>query len=239
MRHLSRSIKRVSLHYGAAPLLCCLLVFACCSLAQAQSGRRVTKKSPSTPVPSADAGQTTTTAPPVAKAEKEQLKLYVCAGERDPFLNIPRYISDTIRNVFVQRVSQASSIDVTSGPEMHRTEAIKRAKGAEKEYVVLLELDSDEFDSRRSSNIGGADLSRLIIRYYVFTPGTGKSKLEGVVYQQQYRVGRGGVGIPTTRRNNPLYSDYLLKEAAKDAANRVLAALRPYSPPRDPGLTEK
>jgi hypothetical protein len=236
MRHLSHCIKRVSLNGGVAPLLCCLLAFACCSLVQAQSGRRVTKRSPSTPVPSVDAGQTT--APPIAKADKEQLKLYVCAGERDPFLNIPRYASDTIRNVFVQRISQASSIDVVSGPEMHRTEAIKRAKAAEKEYVVLLELDSDEFDSRRSTTIGNADLSRLIIRYYVFTPGTGKSKLEGVVYQQN-RVGRGGVSIPSTRRNNPLYSDYLLKEAAKDAANRVLAAFRTYTPPREPGLTEK
>jgi hypothetical protein len=63
--------------------------------------------------------------------------------------------------------------------------------------------------------------------------------MEVVVYQQQYRVGRGGVSVPTTRRNGPLYSDYLLKEAAKDAANRVLAAFRTYTPPRDPGLTDK
>jgi hypothetical protein len=238
MRHLSCCIKRASLNFRAAPAFCCLLIIIACSITQAQSGRRVSKRPPAAATTSSTPSTQSQPAPAVAKADQSKLSLYVCASERDPFMNIPRYLSDTIRNVFVQRISQASSIDVTTGPEMHRTDAIKRAKAGESGYVVLLELDSEEFDSRRTGT-GGVDQSRLIIRYYVYTPVTGKSKLEGVVYQQQYRVGRGGVGIPSSKRNNPLYSDYLLKEAARDAANRVLEAFSAYQPPRDPGLTEK
>jgi hypothetical protein len=118
---------------------------------------------------------------------------------------------------------------------MHRTEAIKRAKTEESVYIVLLKLDTDLIDTQ-TPTMGGVDLSRLIIRYTVYAPVTGKTKLEGAVYQQQYRVGRGGIGLPSPKRNNPLYSDYLLKEAARDAANRVLEAFRTYQPTRDPGL---
>lgn len=232
MRHTACFIKGVSLKRLTALVLCCLLGLIACSMAQAQSGRRVSKRTVAAPAPPAETKQTPVA--PVAKTEAPQLSLYVCMSERDSFMNIPLYLIETIRNVFVQRIGQASDINVASGPETHRSEAIKRAKAEESVYVVLLQLDS-QYDSPRTG-MGRVDESKLLIRYSVFAPVTGRTKAEGIVYQQQYRVGRGGIGIPSRQRNNPLYSDYLLKEAARDAADRVLEALSVYRPTRGPGL---
>jgi hypothetical protein len=204
-------------------------------MAQAQSGRRVAKRaagSTAAPTPEAEPKPT----PAIAKAEKSKLSLYVCSTEHDPFTNIPLYLADTIRNIFIQRVGQSSTINVIGGRELNRSEAVKRAKAEENTYVVLLQLEDNSFDSRRTST-GSLDTSKLIIRYFIFAPLTGKVKAEGVVYQQQYRAGRGGVGLPSPTQNNPIYSDYLLKEAARQAADRVLETFRGVQPPRDPGLT--
>ncbi|HEX8000503.1 MAG TPA: hypothetical protein VF528_19120 [Pyrinomonadaceae bacterium] len=234
MRHTTSVINRPSLKLPAAFALCCLLSLAACSIAQAQSGRRVSKRPTPAPAPSTEAKPT----PTVAKAAKPELSLYVCTNDRALSMEIPRYYSENIRNIFVQRISQASNIDVTTGPDTQRGEAIKRAKSNESVYVVLLQLDVDTFDSQRTTTLGNIDPSQIIIRYTVFAPTTGKVKLEGRVYQRQYRMGRGGVGLPSPRRNNPVYSDYLLKEAARDAADRVLASFN-YQPTRDPGLNGK
>lgn len=225
----SNYIKRVSLKRPAIAVLCCLVVCCAGSIARAQSGRRVQKRPPVSAAPVQEA--TPETKPPVAKAEKAQLTLLVCMNDRDPFV-ASRYLAEAVRNVFVQRIGQASSIRVITGEEMSRPEAVKRAKAKEDIYVVLLQLDSDAADTRGTY----VDPSRLVVRYAVFTPLTGKTKLEGRVYQQQYRVGRGGIGLPSPRQSNPNYSDYLLKEAAREAANRVLEAFSTQTP-RDPGLT--
>jgi hypothetical protein len=216
-------------------MLCCLLSLIVCSMAQAQSGRRVSKRPSATPSAPATQTKETPATAAVTKADKPQLSFYVCTSDRDMYVDIPQYYSESIRNIFVQRLNQASNIDVVTGPDMQRGEAIKRAKSGESAYVILLKLDVDSFDVQRTANMGSIDPSKLIIRYTVFAPVTGKVKMEGRVYQQQYRMGRGGIGLPSPRRTNTGYSDYLLKEAARDAADRVLASFQ-YQPPRDPGL---
>lgn len=232
MRH-NIHLKRASLKRTAAFALCCLLSLFVCSIAQAQSGRRVSKKPTVSPPSSTE--EKTTTAPAASKTEKA-LSLYVASTDRALSMDIPRYYSDTLRNIFVQRISQSSNIDVTTGQDMQRGEAIKKARSNQSVYVVLLQLDVDTFDAQRTTTLGTIDPSQIIIRYTVFAPVTGKVKTEGRVYQRQYRMGRGGVGLPSPRRNNPVYSDYLLKEAARDAADRVLASLN-YQPSRESGLS--
>ncbi len=236
MRHPTRFIQRASLTRPAIFALCCLLSALMCSMAQAQSGRRVSKRPSAAPsAPATETKETPATAAAVAKADKPQLSFYVCTSDRDMYVDIPQYLSETIRNIFVQRINQVSNIDVITGPDTQRSEAIKRAKSGESAYVVLLKLDVDSFDAQRTATLGNIDPTKLIIRYTVFAPVTGKVKMEGRVYQRQYRMGRGGIGLPSPRRTNPGYADYLIKEAARDAADRVLAAFQ-YQPPRDPGL---
>ncbi|HEY0405964.1 MAG TPA: hypothetical protein VGC89_09575 [Pyrinomonadaceae bacterium] len=231
MRHFDRSRKRFSLtSLATAAVLCCSIILLAGVGAEAQSGRRVSKGArASTPLPSQP--QPT---PAAALPKPDQMELYVVLNERDPFLNIPLYLHDTIMRAFIQRLAEASSIKVTPGKEMHRSEAIKHAKGETSAHVVLVQLDVDTFDSRRSAN---ADPTKLSIRYSVFAPVTGKSETEGVVFQQDYRVGRGAIGLPTRRTAGGLYSDFLLREAAREAANRVLASLHITQPPRPPGAT--
>lgn len=231
MRHLHGFIKRVSLKRLAAIVLCCSVIFVAVSTVRAQSGRRVSKKkSVSVAPPEATPPEAKPSAPPpVVKADQAQLSLYVSMSQRDPFIRIPLHLYDSLRKVFVQRLREASAINVKVGEELNRTEAIKRAKAEANTHVVLLELEAGTFDPRGpdGSNI---DESRLLVHYTVFAPSTGKVKLEGRVYQQQYRAGRGGIGLPSRNRNNPLYSDYRLKEAAREAANRVLESFSVYRP---------
>jgi hypothetical protein len=232
MRHSARR-KRFYIKPLAAAALCCSIIFMASAAAVAQSGRRISKGArAATPLPTTT--QPTPKAAPVVKPDKTEL--YVALYERDAFLNIPLYLHDAVMRAFIQRLAEASSFKVTPGKEMHRAEAVKHAKEEKSAYVVLLQLDVDTFDSRRSGNV---DTTKLSIRYSVFAPVTGKSEAEGVVFQQDYRVGRGTIGIPSrTRGSGSLYSDYLLKEAAREAANRVLASLRVTTPtPRPPGVT--
>lgn len=237
MRPLCCFIKRVLFKRPAATALCCLLIFFTGSRVQAQSGRRVPKRPPASTNTTPQPETKPATTPPVVKADDASLSFYVCLGQHDSFANIPFYYFETIRNVFIQRLEQASSAKVTTGPETPRGGAIKRAKAEASAYIVLLQLEVDTFDPRDSNN-GIIDPSKLYIRYTVYAPVTGKVKLEGRTYQQQYRVGRGGVGLPSPKQTNTSYSDYLLKEAARDAANHVLEEFH-VSPqlPRDPGLT--
>jgi hypothetical protein len=232
MRHLYSFITRHSLNNARIPAFCLAALFIFASIAQAQSGRRV-KRPPISPSPAPEA-QTQPT-PTVKVSKAPQFSLYVGMDQRDLFANIPLYFYDSIRTAFVQRLNQASSINITTGGEMHRGEAVKRAKNEQSTYVVLLQLDLDAFDPRSSTG-SNVDSSRLSIRYAVFAPVTGKTKMEGRVYQQQYRTGRGRIGLPSPGRNNPIYSEYLLKEAAREAADRVLEEFNIYTAPRGPRL---
>ena len=237
MRHLSGLFKRVSLRRTAAAALCCSMLLVITATARAQSGRRMQKRSPSSAAPVQGAKPTETPAV-IARAERPQLSLYVCTSQYDLSSNINKSLSEAIRNVFVQRLGEASSINVVTGGEVLRGDAIKRAKNEESTYVVLLSLDTDIFDPQDNNRIRLGDYSRVFIRYTVFAPATGKVRLEGRSFQEQYRIGRGGVGLPSPGRTNSRYSDYLLKEAARQAADRVLESFR-ASQPRDPALKTK
>lgn len=236
MRHPSRFIKRVSLTTLVTVALCCSMLCLSSLTTAAQSGRRTSQRTQTRTAPVPETQPTPPT--PVVKSDKTEVALYVGHNEGDLFLNIPNYLRDSVMEVFLQRIKEASSIKVTPGKEMQRTEAIKRAKNEQSTYVVLLQLDLDTFDSNRTGSTY-VDPNKLFVRYLVFAPVTGKIETEGRVFQQALRVGRGGIGLPTPTRNNPLYSDYLLKQAAREAANRVLASLRAYQPPRQPGTNGK
>jgi hypothetical protein len=194
------------------------IVFASALVTQAQSGRR-----------SNGGGTTTTTAPSVSgpktmekKPEKPaRLQLLVGIDNRDITSNIPYYVTDTVIDNCVRRLGDASDVVVTSaGRGMNRAEAVKRAKEETVRYVVWLQIGSELADSGKQPSKNSVD--ELYVSYTILEPGTAKFKQSGRSHHQIYQTGRGGVSTPN--KNSPLYSEYALKQAARETAERVLAA---------------
>jgi hypothetical protein len=192
------------------------IVFAFAGAANAQSGRRSN-------------GGATTTAPSVSgpktvekKPEKPpKLQFLVGIDNRDPTSNIPYYVTDTVIDTCVRRLSDAAEVIVTSaGRGMSRAEAIKRAKEETVRYVVWLQIGSELADAGKQPTKNSLD--ELYVSYSIIEPGTAKFKQTGRSHHQIYQSGRGGVS--TTSRNGPLYSEYALRQAAREAAERVLDA---------------
>ena len=186
------------------------IVFATAIVIQAQSGRR-----------SNGGGATTTTAPSVSgpktmekKPEKPaRLQLLVGIDNRDITSNIPYYVTDTVIDNCVRRLGDASDVVVTSaGRGMNRAEAVKRAKEETVRYVVWLQIGSELADSGKQPSKNSVD--ELYVSYTILEPGTAKFKQSGRSHHQIYQTGRGGVSTPN--KNSPLYSEYALKQAARE-----------------------
>ena len=193
------------------------ILFAGAIVTQTQSGRRSTS------------GPTTTTAPSVSgprtvekKPEKPpRLQLLVGIDNRDAMSNIPYYVTDTVIDNCVRRLGDAVDVMVTSaGRGMNRAEAIKRAKEETVRYVVWLQIGSELADSGRQQKKN--EMDELYVSYTILEPGTAKYKQSGRSHHQIYQTGRGGVSTPT--KNSPLYSEYALKQAARETAERILDA---------------
>lgn len=204
--------------YDHRVVLLVAVLLGCTAVAHAQSGRRSTDG-------------TTTTAPSVSgpktvekKPEKPpKLQLLVGIDNRDPRSNIPYYVSDTVIDNCVRRLGDASDVIVTSaGRGMDRADAIKRAKEETVRYVVWLQIGSELADSGKQPSRNSVD--ELYVTYTILEPGTAKFKQTGRTHHQIYQTGRGGVSSPTSSRNNPTYSEYALKQAARETAERVLDA---------------
>jgi hypothetical protein len=209
--------QNMSTHHIRQLLSLIAISFACATVISAQSGRRST------------GGTTTSTAPsvsgpkPVEKkpAQAPRLQLLVGIDNRDAMSNIPYYVTDTVIDNCVRRLGDAPDVMVTSaGRGMNRAEAIKRAKEETVRYVVWLQIGSELADSGRQQKKNQVD--ELYVSYAILEPGTAKFKQSGRSHHQIYQTGRGGVSTPT--KNSPLYSEYALKQAARETAERVLAA---------------
>ena len=196
-----------------APILFAMVI-GCASAAFAQSGRRSTN-TPTSTSPSVSGPKAVEKSP--VKAPKIQLLIGV--EDRNPQVNVPYYLSDTVLDNCVRRLNEADEINArVSGKSMSRADAINRARAEKEAYVVYLQIESD-IDSRKQAKNGPDE---LYVRYTIFEPETAKIKQWGRTHQQIYKTGRGGVS--TTTKNSAIYSDYAVKQAAKEAADRVLEA---------------
>ena len=194
-------------------LLIAIAIFSL-TTAHAQSGRRST-------------GGSTTSAPSVSgpkPVEKKptaapKLQLLVGINRSDAFTTTPFYIYDTVLDNCIRRLGEAEIVLPTSaGNNMNRAEAIKAAKQETIRWVVSLEVRSVYADSGKQVK-NNAD--ELYVDYTVIEPETGKIKRSGRTHQTIYQTGRGGVSSPS--KNSPLYSEYAIKQAAREAADRILA----------------
>ncbi|HVS83475.1 MAG TPA: hypothetical protein VHE60_17225 [Pyrinomonadaceae bacterium] len=197
-------------------LLIFSIIFVCATVTHAQSGRRSSNGQPT--APSVSGPKTVEKTP--AKAPK--LQLLVGVEDRNPLMNVPYYLSDTVLDNCVRRLNEATEINATTaGRGMTRADSISRAKAQKEAYVIFLQIESDITPSAKQSKNGPDE---LYVRYTIFEPATARIKQWGRTHQQIYKVGRGGVSTPTSSKNSPVYSEYALKQAAKEAAERVLEA---------------
>jgi hypothetical protein len=198
--------------------LSCSLV--CASTASAQSGRRVHKPAP-TP---ASTPEVKPTATKPAEKEKATLKFIVGVDRYLGFSTIPLYYYDSVARGCAERLDDAPGVKVeVASREMSRSDAVLRAKAEKVAFVVWLQLKVENVSGDPSSV---DNLNQIYIEYEVFEPTTAKRLTWGHAYQQGYRKGGVVVNRPGSGRGNPSYSEYLLKQAAKEAADRILNALK-------------
>jgi hypothetical protein len=120
----------------------------------------------------------------------------------------------------VRRLADSTEIIPNAvGRGMDRVDAVRRAKAEKEDYVVWLQIESDVIDSGKQQKNGPDE---LYVRYTIFEPVTAKVRQSGRTHQQIYKTGR--VGVSTPNKNSPVYSEYALKQAAREAAERILEA---------------
>jgi hypothetical protein len=112
---------------------------------------------------------------------------------------------------------------------MNRGDAIKLAKSEKVAFVALLQLRSEGSMGPTMSSNSYGDVS---IEYVVFSPETAKVVTSGKTYPHAYGKGGVVVGPKTTGRTSQVYADQLLKQAAREAADRILSALHLVLPER-------
>ena len=183
----------------------------------AQSGRKSTSSSSST---------TTTTTPSVTgpkTTEKKakaapKVQLLVGVDRRAVITSVPYYVFDTVLDNVVRRLGEAEIVFATSGGNMNRSDAVKAAKQEKERWVVVLEIRSIYADSGRQVK---ANEDELAVDFTTIEPNTGKIKRSGQTHNHIYQNGRGGISLPS--KNGAIYSEYSIKQAATEAADRILA----------------
>ncbi|HSP64180.1 MAG TPA: hypothetical protein VLQ90_14420 [Pyrinomonadaceae bacterium] len=190
------------------------IIFTSTISVEAQSGRR--SSNGQTTAPSVSGPKTVEKTP--VKAPK--IQLLVSVEDRNPLMSVPYYLSDTVLDNCVRHLNDAPEINATtSGRGTTRAEAIIRAKAQKEAFVIFLQIESDIAPSAKQAKNGPDE---LYVRYTIFEPATARIKQWGRTHQQIYKTGQGGVS--TSSKSSPVYSEYALKQAAREAAERVLEA---------------
>ena len=204
--------RRPLLIWLSLPALLAVIVLICSGIASAQSGRRSSKPAEKTSPP------------------QKRVSLLVSIEDRNPFSNIPYYLADTALDACIDRLRDAAEISVSSSTRgMSRGDASRRARTEKEIYVVWLQIVSDLPDSAKPSKKAPEE---LYLRYTIFEPTTARVIAEGRTHQSIYRMSGGGVSSQTSSRNNPIYSEYALKQAAREAGDLVMRAFE-ITPPEE------
>ena len=197
--------------------------------ADAQSGRR--RPAPASPV----ATPTPETAAPEARGESESVPRgaakkaetvvsFVVVEGDNAFLSIDNVSRGEITETFLRRLGQSGAVSAKPAGRGSRKEARDRAKVESEAFVVLFELEEDRFDS--SPGVGREDARTLVIRTSVFEPKTAGLKYTDTIHQRPYRdtatVGGVRIPVPGGRRVQRYPSELQLKQAAADAADRLM-----------------
>ena len=199
------------------------------SIAVAQSGRHVRKSAPapvSTPAP-----EPALTPNKAKEKEKAALTFIVGTDRNGGFSNIPMYYYDTVARGCAERLENATGVkaDVAQA-EMNRSEAISRARAEKEMYVVWLQLSSQNINNQPGTV---NNVNDIYLEYSVYEPTTAKRVAWGHTYQGARKKGA-VVGPSPTGRGSTVYSEYLLKQAAREAAEKILDTMKIGSAPGIP-----
>ena len=202
-------------------LIVAVIVFLSSLTAQAQSGRQIRKSTPApVPTPAAEIA--------VVKPEekpKPALTLIVGLQHTNLFDNIRIANARGALDSLEDRLDDHPGVKVAHlWGDMTRSEAIRRAKSEKEAYVVLLELSLN----RMAGSLDG----ELRLAYWVFSPVTAKIKVSGTVYPHTYR----NRGVILDPRSADIYGDHQVRQASRDAADRILKAFQLHFPNKQPVL---
>lgn len=213
----------------ASLLLCALAPHA----PAAQSGRRKTERQ--SPVPQPTPGE----AEPARAPAKNISIVATFIVYEDENVNFSTVASQ--RNIvgksFYDRLRQSPSVEVSLGGRGTRGEARDRAKKETKSHVVLLQIEEDMMSARNPGNsrdrLGRTDPGDYAIRVSVYAPTTGDLKYNDIVHPRPYRSAGTVGGIPVPVPVGRLPGEYQLMQAARDAADRLLARFEIARPPEN------
>jgi hypothetical protein len=194
-----------------------------------QSGRKIPKQ-PNRDTPS----PTKPDEPPAAEQQpKQDSRIPVLISRDDQPLN--DVLTSIVLDGIMDRLKESASINAqTSMRGYNRKEASDAAKGSE--YTVLWwEFRLDSVGGPPPVGRTQREIERLYINFAVYSPGTGKLKTSGNVYQRPYNA-IGGVprGIPTPTAG---VAEYSLRQAGSDTADRLMSTLGVKTLPRIPRTT--
>jgi hypothetical protein len=191
--------------------------------ATAQSGRRGQTPTTAEPAP------TPSPAPTPRKPDVEKATVNFIVGvDRNGFSNIPLSYYTSVAQACAERLDDGPSVKVDfASKAMTRSDALNSARAAKEGFVVWLQLKAENLDNDQIAE----NLNQIYVEYTVFTATTAKTATWGHTYQPGYRKG-GVVNTPGTNRGNRSYSDYLLRQAGAEAAERILEALKIATFPR-------
>ena len=178
---------------------------------QAQSGRRPPKQ-PKSPDPIPSKQEDPPIAAPAEKDSKPQTRVMVVWHLYDPSTTTIHTYS--VQDGCLERLSQSRSVKPSTGEQKNRMQAIEFAKASTYTYVLYFMLRMDEALARRDHDraSGRVPTQYYYVHYEIFTPGTGKTKKSGDVYQRLKGVP--GVSLPFPQ--SPSSADSSLRYAGSD-----------------------
>jgi len=181
-RHQSRK------QSGLAVFLLLLGVIWEAGEAEAQSGRRTVKPSPSisstpaAPVVTNESPNPDSAKPPPPGELPSKVRLLVARQPTSKHL----HTEDQIFASFVKHLNEYENIEATSIGDTREGQAVERAKNETEAFVILMKFDIDSFQSG-TIIMNSQDLQ---IEYSVLAPHTGKRQTKGKVYFQGIGGGR-------------------------------------------------
>lgn len=183
----------------------------------AQSGRKPAKR-PQSPDPLPPKQED----PPVKQPQREANQIPVKVIWSLQHINSSSILAGIVQDGCLERLAQAKALSATPGRDINRSEAIDIAKKSNDTYVLWFELEIDVADTENANvTVGPTPAQYYYVNYWVFAPGTGKTKGSGHIYQRPR--GPGGVPLPLPRTNST--AEFSLRYAGREMADRLLDLL--------------
>jgi hypothetical protein len=162
--------------------------------------------------------------------EKARVEIVLGIDESQFYQNIPTYFYDSVLQSCADKLLDAPSVKLTvTGRDMNRSDAVKLAKSQKEAFVALLGLRSERSGLGTASQNTYGDMS---VEYVVFAPDTAKVVTSGKTYPRTFGKGGVVVGPGTQGRNSAAYVEQMLRQAGRDAGERILSALHLVLPER-------